>query len=73
MDKRNNRQTNWPQSASELYRPSDHRLSAKLFPSFSDRESLVVSMTDLCGRILDFLDRSCYFFFQVAPEFYSQG
>jgi hypothetical protein len=25
------------------------------------------------GRILGFLDRSCYFFFQVAPQLYSQG
>jgi hypothetical protein len=26
--------TPWPQSTSELYRPSDHRLSAKLVPTF---------------------------------------
>jgi hypothetical protein len=26
----------WPQSASELYRPSDSRLSAKLVPTFVD-------------------------------------
>jgi hypothetical protein len=26
--------TPWPQSASELYRPSDRRLSAKLVPTF---------------------------------------
>jgi hypothetical protein len=25
------------------------------------------------GRILGFLDRSRYFFFQVAPQLYSQG
>jgi hypothetical protein len=25
------------------------------------------------GRILDFLDRSRYFFFQVAPHLYSRG
>jgi hypothetical protein len=24
----------WPESASELYRPSDHRLSATLVPTF---------------------------------------
>jgi hypothetical protein len=28
----------------------------------------VVSVTDPYGRILEFLDRSCYFFFQVAPH-----
>jgi hypothetical protein len=27
----------WPESASELYRPSDRRLSAKLVPTFPDR------------------------------------
>jgi hypothetical protein len=30
--------TPWPESASELYRPSDRHLSAKLVPTFSDRE-----------------------------------
>jgi hypothetical protein len=29
-------QTPWPESASELYRPSDLRLSAKLVPTFVD-------------------------------------
>jgi hypothetical protein len=27
-------------------------------------------MTDPYGHILDFLDWSCYFFFQVAPQLY---
>jgi hypothetical protein len=27
----------WPESASELYQPSDSRLSAKLVPIFADR------------------------------------
>jgi hypothetical protein len=27
----------WPQPASELYRPSDRLLSAKLVPTFADR------------------------------------
>jgi hypothetical protein len=30
--------TPWPESVSELYRPSDRRLSAKLVPTFTDRE-----------------------------------
>jgi hypothetical protein len=30
------KKTPWPQSASELYRPSDRRLSAKLVPTFAD-------------------------------------
>jgi hypothetical protein len=31
----------------------------------------VVSVTDPYGRILGFLDRSRYFFYQVAPQLYS--
>jgi hypothetical protein len=57
-------QTPWPESAIELYRPSDLRLSAKLVPTFADRGCHVVSVTDLYGFILDFLDRSRYFFFK---------
>jgi hypothetical protein len=33
-------------SASEIYRPSGRRLSAKLVPTFVDREFHVVSLTD---------------------------
>jgi hypothetical protein len=44
------------ESASELYRPSDRRLSAKLVPTFTDRVYHVVSVTDQYGRILGFLD-----------------
>jgi hypothetical protein len=32
----------------------------------------VVSVADLCGRILGFLDRSRYFFFPVAAQLYSK-
>jgi hypothetical protein len=48
--------TPWPESASELYRPSDRRLLAKLVPSFADRGCHVVNVTDPYGRILGFLD-----------------
>jgi hypothetical protein len=50
--------TPWPESASELYRPSDSRLSTKLVPTFADRgvPRHVVSVTDPYGRILGFLD-----------------
>jgi hypothetical protein len=48
----NNKKTPWPESASELYRPSDRRLSAKLVPTFADRVCHVVSVTDAYGRIL---------------------
>jgi hypothetical protein len=62
-----------PESASELYRPSDRLLSAKLVPAFADRELHVVSVTDPNGRILGCIDRSRYFFFQVAPQLYSRS
>jgi hypothetical protein len=65
--------TNSVALACELCRPNDHRLSAKLVPTFAYRGRCVVRMTDLCGRNLDLLDRSCYFFFQVAPQLYSRG
>jgi hypothetical protein len=51
----------WPESASELYQPSDCRLSAKLVPTLADGGSHVVGLTDPHGRILGFLDRSRYF------------
>jgi hypothetical protein len=60
----------WLQSASELYRPGDRRLSAKLVPTFADRG---VSRWILYGQNLGFLDRSRYFFFQRAPQLYSRG
>jgi hypothetical protein len=67
------KKTPWPESASELYRPSDRCLSAKLLPTFEDRGYHVVSVMDPYGRILNFLDRSHYYFFQVVPELYSRG
>jgi hypothetical protein len=50
------------------YRPSDRRLSAKSVPTFADRECHIVSVMDPDCRILGFLNRSHYFFFQVAPQ-----
>jgi hypothetical protein len=63
----------WPESATKLYQPSDCRLSAKLVPTFADRGCHMVSVTDPYGRILGFLDRSRYYFSQVAPQLYSWG
>jgi hypothetical protein len=42
--------TPWLWSASELYRPSDHRQLAKLVPTFADRGCRVVSAKDSHGR-----------------------
>jgi hypothetical protein len=55
------KKTPWPESASELYQPSDRRLSAKRLPTFANRGCHVVSVTDPYARILGFLDRSRYF------------
>jgi hypothetical protein len=58
---------------SELYRQSDRHLPAKLVPIILDRGFHVVSVTNPYGRILDFLDRSRYFFFQVVISNPTQG
>jgi hypothetical protein len=68
----NKKQTPWSEFASELYRPSDRRLSAKWLPTFTDRGCHMVSVTDPYVRILGFLDRSRYLFYQVAPQLYSR-
>jgi hypothetical protein len=39
--------TPWPESVSELYRPSNRYLLAKLVPTFEDRWCHVVRMTSL--------------------------
>jgi hypothetical protein len=54
-------------------RAERQQLSAKLVPTFADRGCRVVSATDPHGRILTFLDRSRYHFFQVAPQLHSRG
>jgi hypothetical protein len=39
---------------------------------FLIEECRVVSASDPYGRNLGFLDRSCYFFFQIFPQLYSR-
>jgi CBS domain containing-hemolysin-like protein len=46
---------------SPLENYTDRRLSAKLMPTFADRECHMVCVTDPYGSILGFLDRSRYF------------
>jgi hypothetical protein len=60
--------TPWPESANELYRPSDRLLSAKLLPTFADRWYHAVCVTD---PLRPYSRRHC--FFQVAPQLYSRG
>jgi hypothetical protein len=71
--KQKQKRTPWPEFASELYRPSDLRLSVMLVPTFADRRCHVVSVTVPYGRILGFLDRGRYFFLQAAPQLYLRG
>jgi hypothetical protein len=67
----NTKLTPWPQSANELYRPLlVSEVSANFF---ADRGCHVVSVTNPYGRNFRFLDRSSYYFFQVAPQLYSRG
>jgi hypothetical protein len=68
-----NKQTPWSESASELYRPSDRRLSAKWLPTFADKGCHLVSVTDPYGRTLDFSRQEPLLFYQVAPQLYSRG
>jgi hypothetical protein len=63
----------WPESASELYRPSDRRLTAKLVQAFADRGCHVVSVTDPYSRILGFLDRHTDYIDFKMLLFYSSG
>jgi hypothetical protein len=46
-------------------------ISERTIPTY--RLYHVVSVTDPYGRKLGFLEQSHYFFFQVAPQLYSQG
>jgi hypothetical protein len=61
------KKTPWPEFGSELYRPSDRRLSAKLVPTFADGGCHMVGVTDLYDNILGFPDQSPYFSSQVDP------
>jgi hypothetical protein len=63
------KKTPWSESASEIYRPSDRRLSAKRLPTFADIGYRVVSVTNPYGRILDFLDRSRYFYIKYLLSY----
>jgi hypothetical protein len=60
----NKKQTPFPESANELYRPSDRRLSANLVPTFADRGCPVISVTDSHCRILAFYTRTATFSFK---------
>jgi hypothetical protein len=71
QDTEKQNQTPWRESACELYQPRNRRLLEKLVPNSTDSGCHVVSETDSYVRILGSLERSSYFFFQVAPQLYS--
>jgi hypothetical protein len=60
--------TPWPESASEIYRPSDRRLLTKLVPTFADRGCHAVGVTDPFSRILAFLDRPLCVIYPLSFE-----
>jgi hypothetical protein len=68
VGRHDNKQTPCPESASELFRPSDRRLSMKLVRTFADRGCHVVSVTDPYSRNLGLLDRSRYFSFSSSSS-----
>jgi hypothetical protein len=49
-----NKQTPWSQATSELYRPSEPRLLAKLVPTFEDRKCHVSALRIHTAVFLDF-------------------
>jgi hypothetical protein len=61
------------QSASGPYLTSDLHLSSNLVPTFADRGCHVLRVVNFHGRNLDFLDRSRYYLFHVAPQLTSRG
>jgi hypothetical protein len=54
--------TPWPEFASELYRPSDSRFSAKLVTNFEDRGCIVVSVTDPYGILVSMRFKNYYYY-----------
>jgi hypothetical protein len=70
----NKQQTNSVASVRERTIPTERPpLVGEVSSNLADRGCHVVSVMDLYGLILSFLDRSRYFFFRVAPQLYSRG
>jgi hypothetical protein len=66
-------QTNKSESASELYRPSDRRLSAKLVPTFCEKNVPRGKREGSLRPYFRFSGPESLLFFQVASQLYSQG
>jgi hypothetical protein len=65
--------TPWSESASELYRPSDLRLSAKWVPTFTDRGVPRYQRDGSLRPYSRFSRQEPLLFYQVAPQLYSRG
>jgi hypothetical protein len=65
--------TKWTQSASELYRSSDRRRSAKLVPTLADRGCHVISARSPSYRNFDFLDVEPLLFLPSSSSNCSRG
>jgi hypothetical protein len=59
--------------ASELYRPSHRRFSARLVRTFADRGHCVVNTTDPQAVFSIFWTGAAIFSPQIAPQLYSRG
>jgi hypothetical protein len=64
------KKTPWSESASELYRPSDRRLSAKWLPTCADRRCHMVSVTDPSGRISRFSDDKAHIIIKALKQLF---
>jgi hypothetical protein len=71
--KQTNKQTPWSDSASELYRLSDRRFSAKWLPTFADKGCHVVSGADRYGPYSRVSRQEPLHFYQVAFQLCSRG
>jgi hypothetical protein len=68
------KQTPWSESASELHRPSDRRLSAKWLPTFANKGCQPRGQRDGSLRPYSrFSRQEPQLFFQVAPQLYLRG
>jgi hypothetical protein len=63
----------WSESGSELYLPSDRRLSAKWLPTFEDRGVPRGRLDGSQRPYSRFSRQEPILFYQVAPQLYSRG
>jgi hypothetical protein len=73
LNKQTKKQTPWSEFASELYRPSDRRLSAKWLPTFADRGVPRGQRDGYLRPYSRFSRQEPLLFYQVTPQLYSRG